>query len=162
MHKNCGHAILLIKVATLVTRHDDLTTSDKCWNTESSSGDFSWNRTSSNYFCRFEISRWFWGFSTLFRPSWSAVDSFTIKTVYLTEFFLSKRRCVSQFFSESTSYRAFIFIKFNATYFYMPALPFGNLFESIYLIKVSHGRVVFTIFLCFLLQTSRYSRWVHK
>ena len=151
-----------IKVATLVTGHHNLSIGDKCRITKSSSEGFSWNRTSSNYFCCFENSHWFCFTSTLLRPSWSAVDSFTIKTVYLTEFFLSKRRCVSQFFSESTSYRAFIFIKFNATYFYMPALPFGNLFESIYLIKVSHGLVVFTIFLCFLLQTSRYSRWVHK
>ena len=43
-----------IKVATLVTRHDDLSIGDKCQITESSSEGFSWNRTTSNYFYRFE------------------------------------------------------------------------------------------------------------
>ena len=73
------------KVATLVMRLNDLSTGDKCRITESNSEGLSWNRTSSNYFCLFENSRQFCFFSSLFRPSWSAinkVDSYPIKTVF--------------------------------------------------------------------------------
>ena len=45
---------ILSKVATLLTRHDDLSTGDNCQITESSSEGFSWKRTTSNYFYQFE------------------------------------------------------------------------------------------------------------
>ena len=117
------------KVATLVTRLDDLSTGDKCQSTESNSEGFSWVRTSSNYFCLFENSRWFCFFSNLLRPSWSMInkkDSYSIKTVQVLLYSIWL-----------TNFRAFIFLKYNKTKTYFYVAPFET-----YSIKVPH--MVFT------------------